>query len=195
MRMSIAFPPCSGLRPPGPRPLASILRYDAMTGEPDSLTAPLLIDTDPGIDDALALLLAWSSPGVRVEAITTVAGNVPLDRGTTNVFRLIDLRRPVPVPLVAEGAAQPLARPLTTATRYHGEDGLGDLSDWPPTPPRVALQRAGPVIADTARRLGRRLTLVALGPLTNIALALAADPTAVSAAGRIVAMGGEIGRA
>ena len=93
---------------------------------------PVLIDTDPGIDDALALLFAWNSPEILVEAITTVAGNVSLDAASTNLLRLLALRRPVPRPVVAAGAAGPLARALTTATRYHGEDGLGDLPDWPP---------------------------------------------------------------
>src|SRR4029453_6485860 len=93
------------------------------------------IDTDPGIDDALALLFAWSSPEIRVEAITTVAGNVPLEAASTNVLRLLALRRPSPSPIVAAGAASPLARALTTATRYHGQDGLGDLPDWPAVEP------------------------------------------------------------
>lgn len=153
---------------------------------------PALIDTDPGIDDALALLLAWSSPEIQVEAITTVAGNVPLDLATTNVLRLLALRRPTPRPVVAPGAASPLARALTTATRYHGEDGLGDLPDWP----RVELVPASPdavsVIVDAARRHGRELTLVALGPLTNLALALKEDASAVRRVGRVVAMGGAV---
>ena len=83
-----------------------------------------LIDTDPGIDDALALLLAWGSPEWTVDVVTVVAGNVPLEAGTRNVFRLIALRRPLPPPLVAAGAARPLARPLKIAP-YHGVDGLG----------------------------------------------------------------------
>ena len=92
----------------------------------------LLIDTDPGLDDALALLYAWGTPDARVLAITTVAGNVPLDAATLNVHRLLALRRPTPAPRVAVGAARPLSRPLVTAARYHGADGLGDLPDWPP---------------------------------------------------------------
>src|SRR2546422_1775468 len=91
------------------------------------MAAPVLIDTDPGIDDALALLMGWSSPEISVEAVTTVAGNVPVEQGTVNVFRLLGLRKPTPRPVIAVGAAEPLARPLLTAQRYHGEDGLGDL--------------------------------------------------------------------
>lgn len=152
----------------------------------------LLIDTDPGIDDALALLYAWGSPEAVVEAITAVAGNVTVDRGTTNVFRLLALRRPAGAPRVAVGAAGPLARPLETAARYHGADGLGDLDDWPPVDARPAAEPAAALIAAMARRLGRGLTLVALGPLTNVALALAADGPGVAQVGRVVAMGGAV---
>jgi purine nucleosidase/pyrimidine-specific ribonucleoside hydrolase len=151
----------------------------------------LLIDTDPGIDDALALLYAWGSPQAAVEVVTTVAGNVPVDRGTTNVLRLIALRRPARIPVVASGAAGPLARPLTTAQRYHGGDGLGDLDDWPPAEGRAG-ESAADVIVATAQRLGSRLTLVALGPLTNLALAVDVDPPALSRVSRVVAMGGAV---
>src|SRR5919108_2761662 len=150
-----------------------------------------LIDTDPGIDDALALLLAWSSPEWTVEIVTVVAGNVSMKAGTLNVFRLLDLRRPAPAPLVASGAAAPLARPLRIAP-YHGTDGLGDLLDWPPLEPHVASTDAPGVIVDAARRRGRALTIVALGPLTNLALAVERDGAAVRGAGRVVAMGGAV---
>lgn len=156
------------------------------------MATPILIDTDPGIDDALALLMAWSSPEVSVDAITTVAGNVGVDKGTANVFRLMALRRPEPRPLVAVGAAEPLARALQTATRYHGEDGLGDLTDWPEAEGPPASREAVGVILEHARRLQRLLTLVALGPLTNLALALKADTPALGFVGRIVAMGGAV---
>ena len=153
---------------------------------------PALIDTDPGIDDALALLLAWSSPEIRVEAITTVAGNVRVEAAGTNVVRLLALRRPTPRPLEAAGAAGPLARALTTATRYHGEDGLGDLADWPVVEPVPTSPDAASVIVDAARRHGRELTLVALGPLTNVALALKQDAAVVGRVGRVVVMGGAV---
>ena len=153
---------------------------------------PFLIDTDPGIDDALALLLAWSSPEIRVEAITTVAGNVSVDAASTNLLRLLALRRPDPRPVVAAGAPSPLARALTTATRYHGEDGLGDLPDWPPVERLPRSPDAVAVILEAARRHGRDLTIVALGPLTNLALALKEDAAAMTQVGRIVAMGGAV---
>ncbi len=153
---------------------------------------PVVIDTDPGIDDALALLFAWNSPEIQVEVITTVAGNVTIEAATTNLLRLLALRRPVPRPVVAAGAPGPLARALTTATRYHGEDGLGDLPDWPEVEPLPGSPGAVEVILDAARRHERDLTIIALGPLTNLALALKEDAGALERVGRIVAMGGAV---
>jgi pyrimidine-specific ribonucleoside hydrolase len=153
---------------------------------------PTLIDTDPGVDDALALLQAWGTPSLAVEVITTVAGNVPVAAGTLNVFRLLALRDPRPAPVVGQGAAAPLARALRTATRHHGEDGLGDLDDWPAVHPTLAADGAVTLMLDAARRHGRRLTLIALGPLTNVALAVEADAATMRTVGRIVVMGGAV---
>lgn len=153
---------------------------------------PVLIDTDPGVDDALALLQAWGTRSLAVEAITTVAGNVPVSAATLNVFRLLALRDPRPAPIVAEGAAAPLGRPLRTATHYHGDDGLGDLGDWPPVQSTLAPEGAVGLMLAAARRHGRALTLIALGPLTNVALAVAADAATMRGIGRVVAMGGAV---
>jgi len=154
--------------------------------------ATVLIDTDPGIDDALALLFAWNCPEIQVETLTTVAGNVTIEAASRNLLRLLALRRPDPWPIVAAGAAGPLARALTTATRFHGEDGLGDLSDWPAVERMPASPDAVEAILAAVRRHERALTIVALGPLTNLALALKEDAAAVGRAGRIVAMGGAV---
>jgi inosine-uridine nucleoside N-ribohydrolase len=153
-----------------------------------------LIDTDPGIDDALALLLAWGSPELAVEAITTVAGNVPLAAATRNLDRLLGLRRPSPTPRVGVGAASPLGRALVTAEHYHGADGLSDLADWPPddTPATEARPRATDLIVEIAGRHGPDLTVIALGPLTNLALALSADASRTLSVGRVVIMGGAV---
>lgn len=153
---------------------------------------PVLIDTDPGIDDALALLYAWASPEIVVEAVTTVAGNVPVEVATANLARLLALCPPRPAPQVAAGAGAPLARPLVTAAYYHGEDGLGDTGDWPVPALATHAGHAVELILAAARRHGPRLTIIALGPLTNLALALEADPEALRRIGRLVAMGGAV---
>jgi purine nucleosidase len=153
----------------------------------------LLVDTDPGLDDALALLYAWGVPGVRVVAVTTVAGNVPVDAATLNLHRLLALRRPAPAPRVAAGADGPLTRPLVTAARYHGADGLGDLPDWPVVemPPEAGMG-AVRLLVDTPGAGTAPVTLVALGPLTNLAHALQADSEALARYARVVVMGGAV---
>jgi inosine-uridine nucleoside N-ribohydrolase len=161
----------------------------------------LLIDTDPGIDDALALLLALASPGIPIEAITGVAGNVPVDRAISNVFRILDVVQPISTPRVARGAAAPRARSLVTAGHVHGDDGLGNLDRFvePDGRPRypalshaVEMSDGADVILDAADRFGAELVVVALGPLTNLAIALERDAKRLSRAGRIVVMGGAV---
>ncbi len=165
------------------------------------MSVPVLIDTDPGIDDALALLLALASAEVSVEAISTVAGNVPVTVATENALRILDVAAPRRRPRVARGAAGPLARPLTTAAHVHGEDGLGNIRGLlgpdgrPRYPePRAALEMLdGPdLILDTADRFRGRLVIVALGPLTNLALAARRDRRRLAGAARIVVMGGAV---
>ena len=151
----------------------------------------VLIDTDPGIDDALALLYAWSSADLRLAALTTVAGNVPIGDATRNLLRLVALRGIEPPP-IAEGAAEPLVRRLVTATGYHGDDGLGDLPDWPSPPGTLLGRTAAELIVETARRAAEPLTLIALGPLTNVALALERDARALGRLARVVVMGGAV---
>jgi inosine-uridine nucleoside N-ribohydrolase len=177
-----------------------------ITGHPEGSQSPrpILIDTDPGIDDALALFLAWGTPGLRVEAITTVAGNVPVDLATANVFRLLDAARPRHRPRVARGAAAPLRQPLTTAAHVHGDDGLGNLgrftdpdgrARYPAASLHLEMQDGADLILETADRFGADLVVVALGPLTNVALALRRDPGRLRRVGRIVAMGGAVAAA
>jgi purine nucleosidase/pyrimidine-specific ribonucleoside hydrolase len=162
----------------------------------------LLIDTDPGIDDALALLLALSSPEATVEAITTVAGNVSLEQATVNVARILEVVRPEPRPRLARGAAAPLKRPLVMAGHVHGQDGLGNLDRfvepdgrprYPAPAPSLEMQAAPDLILDLAHRFGSELVVVALGPLTNLALALARDRARLGRIGRLVVMGGAVG--
>ena len=161
----------------------------------------LLIDTDPGIDDALAILLALRSPAARVEGVTTVAGNVAVDCATANARRILAVAGPDPLPALAAGAPAPLKRELVTAHQVHGQDGLGNLERFVepdgrpryPEPSPAFEMRSGPeAILDAADRWGAELTIVALGPLTNLALALQQDARRLGRIGRIVVMGGAI---
>ena len=158
-----------------------------------------IIDTDPGIDDALALILALRSTELWVEAVTTVCGNAAVDRTTRNALRVLEIAAPAAPPPVARGADRPLARPLHTAAHVHGEDGLGNLDRClaPNGAPRYREPRGGPapipaheVLLDAARQAPGAVTLVTLGPLTNVALALRQDPVAMRGFRRLVVMGG-----
>src|SRR5688572_29731692 len=161
----------------------------------------LLIDSDPGIDDALALVLALSSPEAEVIGISTVAGNVSVDQATTNVLRILAAADPPSPPPVARGAAAPLTRVLVTAGHVHGDDGLGNLDrfvepDGRPRYPRpdavIEMRDAPDLILELADRLREELVVVALGPLTNLAVALRRGRHALSRVGRIVEMGGAL---
>ncbi len=165
------------------------------------MALPLLIDTDPGIDDALALLLAFRSPECSVEAITTVAGNVGVERCTLNALRILEAAKPARLPPVGRGAEKPLARALVSAIHVHGDDGLGNLGELRETDgalrypkPRMSLSPLdGPdLILDTIDCFPEELVLVALGPLTNLALALQRDARRMALLRRVVIMGGAV---
>ena len=160
----------------------------------------IAIDTDPGIDDALALMLALRSPELSVELITTVAGNVPVRQGTDNARRLLTLIAPETMPALAMGAATPLKRRLHTARNVHGSDGLGGMSAmrtpsgaprFPIAAPRAERDAPGRLV-ELARLRGRALSVVALGPLTNIATAIRRDAEAMRRIRRLVTMGGVV---
>ena len=149
----------------------------------------LIIDTDPGQDDAVAILLALASPEIEVLGLTAVAGNVPLALTARNCLKVLELARRTDVPVHA-GADRPLRRPLVTAEQVHGNSGL-DGPDLPEPATPLAGGHAVDFILDTLRREpAGAVTLAALGPMTNLALALDADPAAFGRAGRVVAMGG-----
>lgn len=149
----------------------------------------IIIDTDPGQDDAIAILLALASPELDVLGITAVAGNVPLALTEKNARKICELAGKTQTPVYA-GAAQPLVRPLVTAEYVHGKTGL----DGPDLPaPSMPLQEEFAVdfIVETIRQRPKKtVTLCALGPLTNIALALAAAPDVAPKIQEIVLMGG-----
>jgi len=152
---------------------------------------PIIIDTDAGVDDALALILALRSPEVSVEAITTVAGNVEVHKCTRNVTRVLDQLRLALRPTLAEGSRRPLKRKLITAPEVHGRDGLGNIGSMRPAKLR-ARRDAVDVILHCCREFGKRLTIVALGPLTNLAKAAQKNLRTLKMAGRIVSMGGAL---
>ena len=152
---------------------------------------PVVIDTDPGLDDALALILAVRSPDLDVRAITVVAGNVPLAIGSSNVLRILEVLGPAPAPPVFEGCKIPLSPPVSRAEHVHGTDGLGGASrSFPVRCLKVERRHAADQMIDLARRLGKDLTVVALGPLTNVATAVQRDATAMAGIGELVVMGG-----
>jgi inosine-uridine nucleoside N-ribohydrolase len=154
------------------------------------VAVPILIDCDPGNDDAVALLLALASPEVELLGVTTVAGNQTLDKTTANALRVLELAGRDDVP-VAAGADRPLAGELVVAADAHGESGLGG-STLPPPGRRPLEQHAIDFLAEQMLRSERPVTLVPLGPLTNIALFLARHPGAAARIGRIVLMGGAV---
>lgn len=149
-----------------------------------------LIDTDTASDDAVALLLALRDPAVEVVAITVVAGNVPLDRAVQNALYTVELAGASDSVPVYAGAAVPLARPLFTAEFVHGQDGMGDIG-LPLSGRTPAAGDAVEVLVDTiAAAEPGTLTLVTLGPLTNVALAFRRDPSLATRLASMVVMGG-----
>jgi inosine-uridine nucleoside N-ribohydrolase len=145
-----------------------------------------LIDSDVASDDAVALIMALRAPDVRVVAITTVAGNVEVQQATRNALYTVELcGASVPVYV---GAEKPLNRAHQSATWFHGRDGLGD-HNYPPPDQSSGKQQAVDVIID-AIESNPRLVIITLGPLTNLALALARKPSIAAKVGRCVVMGG-----
>ena len=149
---------------------------------------PIIIDTDPGQDDAVAILLALASPELQVLAITAVAGNVPLALTTRNARILLELAGRQDIPVYA-GAIRPLVRPLVTAENVHGKTGL----DGPDLPEPTMALAPGDAVDFIIRTLRERpagtVTLCPLGPLTNIALALVRAPDIGPRIAEIVLMG------
>lgn len=145
-----------------------------------------LIDTDTASDDAVAIIMALRAPDVRVAAITTVAGNVPVQQSTRNALYTVELcGTDVPV---YTGANQPLLRTYQNATWFHGRDGLGEQGYPPPRRTPAKLHAVDAIIETIEANPG--LVIVTLAPLTNLALALARKPEIASKVGRCVVMGG-----
>ena len=151
---------------------------------------PLLIDTDPGVDDALALLMAFADDRHDVVALTIAAGNVGLDYTVRNALKLCEVVGRDDVPVFA-GSPDPLLHPSLDAAHVHGRDGYGDVG-LPPAARQAEAEHAALAILRFSHQYDGQLTLVMLGPLTNLALALKLDPTLPHRIGAIVVMGGAL---
>jgi inosine-uridine nucleoside N-ribohydrolase len=160
--------------------------------EKPSSTSPsrVIIDTDPGVDDALALLLALRSPELKIEAITPVAGNVPLNLTLPNALRIVEIAGRTDIP-VAAGAKAPLFRRLVTATYAHGENGLGGAV-FPEPKIKPVDMPAVEMIRQIVRKYPHEVTLITIGPMTNVAAALNADSELASLLKALVMMGGSL---
>jgi len=150
----------------------------------------VIIDTDPGVDDALALLLAMRSPELKIEGITAVAGNVPLELTLPNALRMVEIAGRTDIP-VAAGAKSPLLRRLVTATYAHGENGLGGAVF--PEPQRKPIpEPAAEFIRQIVRQYPGEITLLTIGPLTNVGAALNSDAELARMVRGLVMMGGSL---
>ena len=152
---------------------------------------PLLIDCDTGIDDALALLLACASPQADIRGVTCVAGNVDARQVAVNTRAVLELAGRADVE-VALGREVPLVRPLVTTPETHGVQGLGDAMLPPPTR-ELSERHAADLIVEEAAAHPGELTLVTLGPMTNLAVAVLREPTLPRLLKRLVLMGGAYG--
>ncbi|MGD0568015.1 MAG: nucleoside hydrolase [Candidatus Sulfotelmatobacter sp.] len=150
----------------------------------------VIIDTDPGTDDAMAIILALNSPEFKVEALTVVPGNVEAWQGLENALKIVSLAGRCDV-IVAGGAQHPLNQKLITAQFWHGKNGLADVEL--PASKCKADPRFGPdLIIEMVHKYPHEITLIPVGPLTNIALAVSKDPSIAGLVKNIVIMGGSI---
>jgi inosine-uridine nucleoside N-ribohydrolase len=162
-----------------------------MAAVPASAAAKKIIfDTDPGTDDALALMLALNSPELDVQAITVVPGNVTAKQGLDNALRMVSLANRCDIP-VAAGAQHPLFQKLITAQFWHGKNGLANI-ELPPSKCKVDSHFGPDLIIQLVHASPHEITLVPVGPLTNIALAIEMDPSIVPLVKEVIIMGGSI---
>lgn len=158
---------------------------------PASATAKkIILDTDPGSDDAMALMLALNSPELDVRAISVVPGNVTASQGLENALRMISLANRCDIP-VAAGAQHPLFQKLITAEFWHGKNGLANV-ELPPSKCKVDSRFGPDLIIQMVHAAPHEITLVPVGPLTNIALAVEKDPSIVPLVKEVILMGGSI---
>lgn len=149
----------------------------------------LIIDCDPGVDDAVGLLLAFASPELDLLAVTTVAGNVSLERTTRNARLLRQIAGRQDVPVFA-GAKRPLRRDPADAGDFHGAEGLGSLETFEPAAPATPGPAPKAIVEAVMARPAGSVALAVMGPMTNLALALRTEPALAARLGPVVVMGG-----
>jgi purine nucleosidase len=150
----------------------------------------IIIDTDPGIDDSLAILLALASPEIQLEGVTVVHGNCSLDQGTVNALSVLELVNASHIP-VAKGCDLPLVQPSLLAPETHGKAGLG-YAQLPGPASRPIVRHGCDFLIEQILSNPGEITLVAIGPLTNVALAIRQEPRIVQAVKEVFIMGGAI---
>lgn len=148
-----------------------------------------MVDTDPGVDDTMAILFALRSPEVSVEGLTTVFGNVGVEQSTRNALKILEIADRCDIP-VAQGAAKPLLRPFRgKGSRVHGANGLGGAEFSPPKSDPLSI-RAVELILSRVMETPGEITLIAIGPLTNLALAVSVEPRLAESVREVIIMGG-----
>ena len=162
----------------------------SMLASPAFAAKKIIFDTDPGSDDALALMLALNSPELDIRAITVVPGNVTAAMGLENALRMVSLANRCDVP-VAAGAQHPLFQKLITAEFWHGKNGLAGV-ELPASKCKVDSHFGPDLIIQLVHASPHEITLVPVGPLTNIALAVEKDPSIVPLVKEVILMGGSI---
>ncbi|HEX6035802.1 MAG TPA: nucleoside hydrolase [Anaerolineales bacterium] len=150
----------------------------------------IIIDTDPGVDDALAFLLALASPEIRLEALTTTQGNVTLEKATHNALSVLELCHASHIP-VARGSLLPLVQPLRASADVHGESGIGNAKLHEPKA-KVVTKHAVDYLIERVLAEPNEISLFPIGPLTNIAMAIRKEPRFANAVKEVVIMGGAI---
>jgi purine nucleosidase len=175
--------------------IIALLSFSATAAQASLAVAPtapkkVIIDTDPGTDDAVAIMLALNSPELDVRAITVVPGNVTASQGLENALRMVSLANRCDIP-VAAGAQHPLFQKLVTAEFWHGKNGLANV-ELPPSKCKVDSHFGPDLIIQMVHAAPHEITLVPVGPLTNIALAVSKDPSIVPLVKEVIIMGGSI---
>ena len=154
------------------------------------MTKRIIIDTDPGVDDALAFLLALASPEVKLEALTTTQGNVTLEKATRNALSVLELCHASHIP-VARGSLLPLVQPLRASADVHGESGIGN-SRLPEPKTQPVSQHAVDYLIERVLAEPNEISIFPIGPLTNLAMAIRKEPRFARAVKELVIMGGAI---